>query len=166
MECGRTGVGEGEAAGEGLAIETHRTEIGMVVAAGRAVVVGDADAVAAEADLGLGQFEAELHDRCVGGVDRRRGGLAFGGQAFEPAILTGQGFDEGEVAAATAIVAQGDEQIAALIDIGGVEAEHGSEGVGVASARVGTGGDRQGAAATRDGIGTDVVGKGRAERAG
>ena len=60
-------------------------------------------------------------------------------------------------------MAQGDEQVATLIHIGGIEAEHGAEGVGTATARVGAGVDGQGAAATRDGIGANVVGKGRAE---
>ena len=138
----------------------------MVVGAGGAVAVGDVDIVAAQGDLGLGQFEAELQHRGVGGVGCRRGGLALGGQAFEPAILARQGFNVGEVAAAAATVAQGDQQIASLIDVGRVKLEQRAEGIGGATPRVGAGGDRQSTAASRDGIGTGVVGKGRAEFAG
>ena len=166
IERGFAAVAEGEAVRNGITVETRGAEVGVILTCGGTVAAGDVDVVATEGDLGLGQFEAELQHRCGGGVDRGGGGLTFSGQAFEPAILAGQGFDEGEVAAAAACVAQGDEQVAALIDIGGVEAQHGSEGIGIASARVGAGGDRQCAAATRDGIGADVVGKGRAELAG
>ena len=166
VEGGFTGVGQGEGAREGPAVETDGTEVGVVVGAGSRVAAGDGHRVAAQGDLGGWQINTQLNDWRVRGVACSRGGLPLTEQTFKPAILAGQGLDIGRVAATTAGVAQGDEQVAALIHEGRVEAEYRAEGIGIASAGVGFCWNGQGAAASCHGIRTDIVGEGGAQSAG